>query len=62
MAITIKFYDEENNEMECYINDKNKLFIQVGQLNEGYYAGYIVLNKDDVKKLIEVLSETIKKM
>lgn len=57
------FYDENNNEMDCYINDKGKVFIQIGEteapINE---KNYIVLDKNDVKEFIEVLQEIEKDM
>jgi hypothetical protein len=58
MATRTVFSDEENNEMDCYLNDKGKLFISVGQTGEDIaYNGYITLNKDDVGKLIKILTE-----
>lgn len=52
------FNDTDNNEMECYLNDTGKLFISVSQTGEHQqYAEFITLNKEDVQKLIEVLTE-----
>lgn len=52
------FNDTDNNEMDCYINDKGKLYISVGQTGEdAMYSGYITLDKEDVQKLIKVLTE-----
>lgn len=64
MAIRTVFNDSDNNEMECYLNDKGKVFISVGQIGEdnAYYSGYITLDKDDVNQLIKILSEIEKEM
>lgn len=58
MAIRTVFSDEDNNEMECFLNEKGKVFIQVGQLGEDIaYNGYITLDKEDVSQLITMLTE-----
>lgn len=37
--------------MDCYINDKGKLYISVGQTDDdAMYNGYITLDKEDVTK------------
>lgn len=60
-----KFLDEKNpdNEMELFINNDERLFIKVGDLeNDIYYNGYITLSKNDVKELIKELNKLIKDM
>ncbi|GJQ33897.1 MAG: hypothetical protein HBSAPP04_27360 [Ignavibacteriaceae bacterium] len=58
MATRTVFNDTDNNEMDCYLNDKGKLFISVGQTGEDQmYNGFITLDKEDVQKLIKVLTE-----
>ena len=58
MAIKTVFTDEDNNEMECYLNDKNKVYISVGQPSEDIvYNGYITLDKEDVGLLIKKLTD-----
>ncbi|WP_404985263.1 hypothetical protein ACI513_18685 [Chryseobacterium sp. M5] len=55
-------YDEDNNELECYINQNNKVYIGIGENNDNTNFGYITLNKEDVKELIEMLSDLEKEM
>ncbi len=57
-------FDEDNNELECYINDKGKAFISIGPKGEDelYHSGYITLNKADVDELVVILSELSKQM
>lgn len=44
--------------MECYINDKGKVFISVGQTGEDItYNGFIPLDKEDVNLLMKMLTE-----
>lgn len=63
MATRTVFSDENNNEMDCYLNDKGKVFISVGQPGEDItYSGFIALNKEDVNKLIKKLTELEKEM
>lgn len=58
MAIRTVFTDEDNNEMDCYLNDKGKVYIRVGVPGEDItYSGYITLDKDDVAQLIKRLTE-----
>jgi len=63
MAQKTVFLDQNNNEMECYLNSEGKLYISVGQPSEDIvYNGYITLEKLDVKQLIKILSELEKEM
>jgi hypothetical protein len=58
MAIKTVFIDTENNEMDCYLNDNGKLYISVGQPEgDGYYSGWITLDKEDAKSLIKILTK-----
>ncbi|MDL5051420.1 hypothetical protein QQ054_36050 [Oscillatoria amoena NRMC-F 0135] len=64
MPTRLVFYDENNNELECYLNSNNELFIQVGEINKEdvQYSGCITLKKNDVKELIKILTEIEKEM
>ena len=65
MATKLLFYDNDNNEMECYLNDKGKLFLRVGQIgreDDVYYSGFITLDRDDVSQFINVLTELEQEM
>ena len=58
MATRTVFTDENSNEMECYLNDKGSLLIKVGEPGESFENnGYITLDKEDVNKLIKILTE-----
>ncbi|AWA30960.1 hypothetical protein HYN48_13220 [Flavobacterium magnum] len=57
MAKKTIFVDDDNNEMEVFVNQNGKLFIQVGQLKEEHYSGFITLDKTDVEELINMLTE-----
>lgn len=63
MAKRTVFSDEDNNEMDCYLNDKGKVYISVGQSGEDMmYAGWITLDKEDTKSLIKILSDIVEEM
>jgi glycosyltransferase involved in cell wall biosynthesis len=63
MATRTVFSDNDNNELDCYLNDKGKVFISVGQPSEDIaYNGFITLSKKDVNQLIKILSELKKEM
>jgi hypothetical protein len=63
MAVRTVFSDENNNELDCYINDKGKVYISISQPGEDIaYSGFITLDRDDVKQLIKKLSEFEKEM
>ncbi|MGK6342966.1 hypothetical protein ACMGDK_12050 [Chryseobacterium sp. DT-3] len=55
-------YDKNNNELECYINQDNKVYIGVGPNNDNMQFGYIALDKEDVRELIKMLSDLEKEM
>lgn len=58
MATRTVFTDENNNEMDCYLNKQGKVYIGVGdQSEDSAYSGYITLDKDDVSQLINILTE-----
>jgi hypothetical protein len=58
IATKIVFSDENENEMEYYLNDKGEAYIGVGHPEDNPpYSGFITLNKDDVTQLIKVLTE-----
>lgn len=63
MATKLVFEDEDNNEMNCFLNDKGKVYIGVGQRGEDMiYSGYITLDKADVRQLISILTDCEKEM
>lgn len=63
MATRTVFADEDNNEMDCYLNEKGKVYIGVGKPGEDIaYSGYISLDKADVKKLIKILTDIEQEM
>jgi hypothetical protein len=63
MATRTVFNDADNNEMECYLNDKGKVYISVGASGEDIaYSGFITLEKPDVTQLIKILTELEKEM
>jgi hypothetical protein len=63
MAVRTVFNDSDNNEMECYLNDKGRVFISIGQTGEDItYNGYITLDKEDVGHLIKMLTEMEQEM
>lgn len=58
MAVKTVFEDEDNNEMNCFLNDKGKVYIGVGQRGEDMvYSGFITLDKEDVGQLIKILTD-----
>ena len=58
MATRTIFEDQDNNEMECLLNDEGKVFISVGKREEDIaYRGFITLDKQDIRQLIEILTE-----
>lgn len=61
MAKRIIFSDEDDNELECYINQKGKLYIAAGQKDDVQF-GYITLDKEDVNELIKMLSDLEEQM
>ena len=63
MATRTVFADEDSNEMDCYLNDKGKLYISVGQQgDESIYNGWITLDKEDTQKLIKTLNDIVQEM
>jgi len=63
MATKLVFEDEDNNEMNCFLNDKGRVYIGVGQRGEDMvYSGFITLDKEDVRQLIGILRDCEKEM
>jgi len=63
MATRIVFSDMDNNEMDCYVNDKGRLYVGISQRGEDIAgSGYITLDKEDVKQLIKILTDAQKEM
>lgn len=51
-----KIYTDSENELQTYINDDNKCFIEITQLGEEMYGtGFIVLDSTDLEELIKDL-------
>lgn len=63
MATRTIFSDTDSNELDCYLNDRGEVFMNVGKPGgDGIYNGFIVLGKEDVQALIHMLSELEKEM
>lgn len=63
MAKRTVFEDKDNNEMDCYLNDKGRVYIGVGQKGEDIaYSGFITLDREDVRGLIKILTKCEKEM
>jgi hypothetical protein len=57
------FSDEHDNEMDCYLNDKGQVFMQIGASEaDAHEKNFIVLDKSDVTELIQILSDIEKDM
>ncbi len=57
MAKRIVFSDENDHDLECYLNHEGKVFISVGESDgDPYYNGFITLDKEDVGDLIKILT------
>ena len=62
MPIKFGFIDD-NKVMDIYINENGKLYISIGAVGENiHHNGYIILDKDYVKELIQVLVDIEKEM
>lgn len=58
-----KIYTDKENELQAYINDDNKCYIEITQPSEEMFGnGFIVLEAEDVKELISDLQEILKKI
>lgn len=57
---TRKIFVDENSKMDVYINDQNKLYIDIAHDEEQF--GFITLDEDDVAELIVDLTEYLKQM
>ena len=59
----LRIFDEENQnqELEVYVNEENRVFINVGEIDNSdtnlVYTGWITLSKEDVQMLISELKE-----
>jgi len=47
-------------ELEMYINEEDRLYINVGILSEMHFNGSITLNKEDAKELANELLNLLK--
>ena len=54
----------DENELKCWLNNKDFLYIEVGEIDSEvpYTKGYITLDKDDVSELIKELKSLVKQM
>lgn len=63
MAVRTVFSDEDNNELNCFLNNQGKVYMRIGQPDDDIqYCGYITLDRTDVQQLIKELSELEKEM
>ncbi len=64
MSTRTIFTDEDNNQLECYVEEGRALFINVGAVDPPEIGNqkFIALGRNDVDKLIEVLTELKKEM
>lgn len=63
--VTKVFYDQNDNQLTTYVNDKNLCFIRVGQnilSEEIEYNGSIVLDSEDLLELISELKSIKRQM
>jgi hypothetical protein len=52
------FFDDNNNEMDCFISMEGNLHIAIGTAGQDtVYKGHINLKQNDVIELIRVLQE-----
>jgi hypothetical protein len=63
MPVRKVFNDENDNEMDLFINTKGALYINVRQVRETQEEGhFITLDKEDVSHLINILVDLHKEM
>lgn len=57
--VTKRFIDEiTQNELEVFINDKGRICITAGDIDDtGYYSGFVTLTKEDSIELIDELTK-----
>lgn len=62
--VQTRICDKDGNGLTYHINDKNLLYLCVGDLDDGdyYHIGYITLDQDDLKALIKALKTELKNM
>lgn len=53
---------DSSQELEVYVNDRCRIYLQVGQLDECYYSGYITLSKEDALELAQELNNLANEM
>ena len=57
--------DDSNklSRLTAYLNSNNKVFIEVGEIEgDGFYSGYICLDRQDTLVLIAELQNLLKQM
>jgi len=57
-----KVFSNDGNELECYLNTDNELYIEVGETEGHFVDAWICLDKQDVSELIICLQEYYKEM
>lgn len=60
MPVRKIFSDENGNELQAYVNDKAKLFLQVGDADPqaaSYGPGFITLDRSDLDEFIDLLTD-----
>lgn len=55
------FIDEiTQNELEVFINDKGRVCLTAGDIDDtGYYSGFVTLSKEDAIELVNELTDLI---
>lgn len=53
------YSDELNNELKFYVNDKNKLFIEISQGNDISQCNFITLGRIELLDVIKELQNVV---
>lgn len=63
MPVKNVFCDDDNNELECFVNDKNMLYLSASDpFGDFHNHGYIVLNLDGAILFQRHLNKVIKEL
>lgn len=62
MATRTVFDDGNGNELECYLNRALQVYISVGPRDDWQSVASIVLDREDVRTLIEILLDAKRTM
>lgn len=59
----LEIFDETtSHQMQLYINNDGRIYIQTGDFEDHYYNGFITIDKDDAIALVKELQKLIKQM